>query len=385
MRFKFGFLLVMLMHLCYIQIHAQDHSILHQVYTNYISSKIDSTDTSNGSGKFVVPVFGHAPESGYEYGVSGFANFTLPSNKGYRVSSITAKLSVTSLHSTNLITYSDMWSRQNAVHLYSDLRSQDYPFYYYGVGNHTSENNKILIHQRLKRAEFGMERLVWGHWYAGADASWANFNFTYSSDSSLLYSRNLPRKVIDNTLSIAMVQVYDTRDNVQYTQKGILVKMNWALLPSVSTSSTHAGTNFQLNARCFQPLFHQRVVLGYDMQYASLNVKNPPFYLLPQLGNDEIMRGYYVGRFRDRKLFANQIECRYHFMPRLACVAFAGFGTTTSKNWDITQMKTSLGGGVRYFFDIVNNSTIRLDYAVGDKIKGENRQTGFYLTLGEAF
>jgi hypothetical protein len=40
------------------------------------------------------------------------------------------------------------------------------------------------------------------------------------------------------------------------------------------------------------------------------------------LGNDQMMRGYYSGRYRDENLMAAQAEIRYRFMNRFGIVAF---------------------------------------------------------------
>ena len=108
------------------------------------------TDTSQTSSKlFVVPVFGHTPEGGYEYGVATFKNFFLPSNKGARPSFITAKGSYTSQHALNFIGYAEYWSRQNSVYWNVDIRHQEYPFYYYGIGNNTKLTSAILMENKL--------------------------------------------------------------------------------------------------------------------------------------------------------------------------------------------------------------------------------------------
>jgi hypothetical protein len=44
-----------------------------------------------------------------------------------------------------------------------------------------------------------------------------------------------------------------------------------------------------------------------------------------------------------------------------------------------------VGAGLRYFYDVERGLSVRADYAVGEKRPGEKRQSGFYLSLGEAF
>ena len=96
------------------------------------------------------------------------------------------------------------------------------------------------------------------------------------------------------------------------------------------------------------------------------------------------MRGYYLGRYKDKNYATAQAELRYRFIPRLGIVGFGGTGSTFSPQHSL-RLVPSFGGGIRYFFSLEHNSTIRFDYAFGEKRPGEKRQSGFYLSISEAF
>ena len=81
-----------------------------------------------------------------------------------------------------------------------------------------------------------------------------------------------------------------------------------------------------------------------------------PFYLLPAMGSDEMMRGYYNGRFRDRNLLAGQTELRYRLTDRFGVVGFVGTGEVFHTTFDFNQLKPDYGGGLRYFFDVEKGS-----------------------------
>jgi outer membrane translocation and assembly module TamA len=99
-----------------------------------------------------------------------------------------------------------------------------------------------------------------------------------------------------------------------------------------------------------------------------------------------MMRGYYSGRYREENLLAAQAEFRYRLIPKLGFVAFAGAGSVyQSENLELRNFKPSYGGGMRYFFDVERGLSIRLDYGLGEKRANEERQKGFYVSLGEAF
>jgi len=97
-----------------------------------------------------------------------------------------------------------------------------------------------------------------------------------------------------------------------------------------------------------------------------------------------MMRGYYIGRYKDKNYLASQAELRYRFHPRFAAAAFTGVGSVFSKEYN-ARFIPSYGGGFRYFFSLEHNSNIRIDYAYGEQRPGEKRQSGFYLSLSEAF
>ena len=178
--------------------------------------------------------------------------------------------------------------------------------------------------------------------------------------------------------------MYDTRDNTQYSTNGIYAYLKLSFYPKFKRDNDFTGTQVNFNFKAFKSPVN-RLTLGYNMVYNAFGSKFAPFYMLPRLGNDQIMRGFYDGRFRDKKMLAHQFEVRYRFIERLAVTAFIGNGATTPKKWSINDFRTSYGGGVRYFFDVRQRSSIRLDYAVTQRLPGEKRQTGIYVTLGEAF
>ena len=98
-----------------------------------------------------------------------------------------------------------------------------------------------------------------------------------------------------------------------------------------------------------------------------------------------MMRGYYGGRYRDRNYLAGQAELRYRMSERLGVVGFLGTGEVFHSTFTFPALKPNYGGGIRYFVDTEKGLSIRADYAVGQKMAGEARQSGFYIGLGQAF
>jgi outer membrane translocation and assembly module TamA len=103
------------------------------------------------------------------------------------------------------------------------------------------------------------------------------------------------------------------------------------------------------------------------------------------MGSDELMRGYYGGRYRDRNYIAGQTELRYRIASRFGLAGFIGTGEVFHSTFTTAQLKPNYGGGFRYFFDVEKGLAVRMDYGVGQQPAGEKRESGFYIALGQSF
>src|SRR5690606_22278548 len=119
------------------------------------------------------------------------------------------------------------------------------------------------------------------------------------------------------------------------------------------------GSLIKLDFRTFKSL-NPKNTIGFNLVYNTLQGKQAPFYLLPQLGNDQIMRGYYTGRYRDENLLAAQAEFRYRFIPLLGAAVFGGTGSVyPSGGFALSDLKPSYGAGLRYFFNTERGLSVR--------------------------
>jgi outer membrane protein assembly factor BamA len=178
--------------------------------------------------------------------------------------------------------------------------------------------------------------------------------------------------------------IYDTRNNNTYTTKGLVITTYFNAMQGVLSNNSYQGGFFNFEYSQFFSL-NKRFVLALDVQEQSLVGGRSPFYLLPELGSDEMMRGYYNGRYRDRNFIAGQAELRYRINDRFGVVGFMGTGEVFHTTFSLPSLKPDYGGGLRYFFDVEKGLSLRLDYGVGEKPAGEKRESGFYIGLGQAF
>jgi outer membrane protein assembly factor BamA len=108
---------------------------------------------------------------------------------------------------------------------------------------------------------------------------------------------------------------------------------------------------------------------------------DPPFWDLATLGGDIIMRGYYMGRYRDWNSAQVQTEWRQRLLGRWGMTLFVSTGEVWQRWNDISleRNKWTVGGGLRFNFNKQDPTNIRLDIGAGPDT------FGFYLQFGEAF
>jgi outer membrane protein assembly factor BamA len=345
-------------------------------------------DTTRRASFMPIPVFGYTQETGFEFGLGSIYSFYMDKKDiENRSSNFFGAASYSTTGTYNLTLRGDAWTKGNNLHFIGEVRFKDMPFNFYGVGNNTLEANKDRLVQEMVKVSFDAEKAVARNTYTGISLGFENQRFT-DKEAGGIYSAN-PRlydKDGGRTLFLGISQSYDTRNSNNYPTKGFFGRISYQYAPDFFGGENFNGSQIKLNIRNFWRLGN-KMVLGVQGLYHTIQGRgNTPFYMLPQLGNDEIMRGYYGGRYRDENLFATQAEIRYRFMERLGVVLFGGGGKVFSNSeTNFRNLKPNYGIGGRYFFDPEKGLSIRLDYGLGEKRPNEERQSGFYISFAEAF
>ena len=353
-----------------------------KILDRFMSNENDSTRKA----RFIIlPALGYAQETGFEYGLVSLTSFFTDQDTITRNSSVSALIAFTTKKQSFFSLKPDIWSKQNRYHYIGDLRYKNFPFNFYGVGDRTLEADEERITQKMSRVSLEVEKLMRRGSYTGLNVSFENHEF-FDEEPGGVYATN--RFVLDKdggkVAFIGLSQILDSRNSNVYTTQGTYIKFNYSYAPDLFGGENFSGSFAKLDLRTFKS-YNPKTVLGFNVNYQTIQGNSTPFYLLPQLGNDQIMRGYYTGRYRDRNLLATQLELKYRIIPRIAFVGFAGAGTVYNTRFNLENFKPSYGGGLRYFFDTIRGLSFRMDYAFGEKRSGEERQKGFYFALGEAF
>jgi hypothetical protein len=346
----------------------------------------DSTKKSN---LVLVPALASSPETGIEFGGAALFSFYTDTIRHSitRVSSIFGYASITTKGQEKVSLNASYWTPQNTWHYTATISYYNFPFDFYGIGNNTLAANKENIEEKRVKFSFGAENLVTKDFYAGIVGGIFNYYYYSGAADENLYFKTNPQ-IQDRDGGSAIYAgpslTFDSRNNNTYTTKGTIIDAYLNIMQGIFGNNNYEGAFFNIEYSGFFAL-NKQLVLGLDVQEQSLLGGQSPFYLLPQLGSDEMMRGYYSGRYRDRNFIAGQTELRYRIADRFGIVGFVGTGEVAHNAFTVATLKPNYGGGVRYFFDTEKGLSIRADYGFGQKPTGESREGGFYVALGQSF
>ena len=118
--------------------------------------------------------------------------------------------------------------------------------------------------------------------------------------------------------------------------------------------------------------------------YGQFTNGDVPFNMLSLMGGGSLMRGYYLGRYRDNNLIAGQIEYRilpFDFSSRWGASLFAATGQVFSQQniFDLGNFLPTGGFGLRYLIFPQKDIYTRIDIAF------TREGSGVYFFIGEAF
>ncbi|MBE9585633.1 polymerase [Mucilaginibacter sp. JRF] len=343
-------------------------------------------DSSKHSSFFILPVLSSAPETGFEGGGSALYSFyTDTLNEGTRVSNIFGYATITTKGQSRFSLSTNYWTPANKYHYTATVSYINFPFDYFGTGNETSKASLDRLGQKRLRVNLTAEKRISKNIYIGVTAGGLDYKFTDKEPGGIYQTLQRSQQPGGGSILFAGPSfVFDDRNNNTYTTKGAVVTAYFNFMKGMFSNNNYRGGLFNIEYAQFFSL-SKKLVLGFNVQGQSIVGAREPFYLLPSLGNDEIMRGYYNGRFRDRHLAAAQTELRYRISNRFGIVGFGGAGKVFSNSFNFDGLKPSYGLGGRYFFDVEKGLSMRVDYALGEQRPGEKRQSGLYLSLAEAF
>lgn len=342
----------------------------------------DSSDISKPQ-FLVYPTVAYAPETSWELGFSSLMVYYAKRDTTNRLSEISGFTFITLENQYGLWFDHAIYSDQSKWFFLGRIRLQSFPLKYHGIGMDSPKDylalvdaNQIMIKERVLRE-------LRQNFYFGLEADFQRMSRVDFKPSPEAPPFDLPLGYEGSTnIGLGLGLVYDDRHNVLNVRKG-----NFAELASLRYSPAISSFGFNavlMDTRIFRPVGKNGVFAWQTIgQFFSGDV---PFNQLSLLGGDSMMRGYYLGRFRDKNQIATQAEFRILPLPlgfskRIGAAAFAGTGTVFPdfSLASINKVVWSAGGGLRFLLFPKKDIYTRFDVAFTQE------GSGFYLFIGEAF
>lgn len=348
----------------------------------FIYNTLNDTSSAASSRVLAFPTAGFSPETSLEIGLRVFSlyyakNDTLVN----RLNEIVLYGFVTLRGQFGAQLENAVYSDKNTYYLLGRARYQQFPLLFYGIGPDAPPGNPALVNSNyLQIRQRGLRQLV-GNLYAGVELDFQNLQ-------RIQFERVDPNSFElplggrgSTTLELGGAVVYDDRKNVLNVRKGAFLEL--ALLRNVPLGSEYRFGRFLFDGRLFRPLGAPNRVIAFQATGTFMN-GDVPFNNLALLGSETAMRGYYLGRYRDKNLLAAQTEVRwlpFGFSKRWGGTLFASVGTVapTLDALRLNQVRWAAGGGLRFLFFQKKDVYLRGD--LGFTREG----TGLYFSLGEAF
>ncbi|EGR3203202.1 BamA/TamA family outer membrane protein [Vibrio parahaemolyticus] len=248
------------------------------------------------------------------------------------------------------------------------------PGYYWGIGSDAAENDDNKVQYEGQRLQLNPKVAVEvaPNTYAKLGWQWQSFNKLDGVDGDVL-----PSEVADTTSSGVLVGMeYDTRDFEPNPMKGQFLDIEW-IVNRDSLGSDEDYDNLIANYRLYQQ-WSETTIVAMEV-YSQSIFGDAPWFDYAQLGDDQRMRGYYQGQYRDKHQLSTQVEIRHTISGRHGVVGWLGAGNIAPTYHDLFESSWLPTVGVGYRFAFKARINVRVDLGVGKD------STGFYFQINEAF
>ncbi|MDZ7722893.1 MAG: BamA/TamA family outer membrane protein [candidate division KSB1 bacterium] len=199
------------------------------------------------------------------------------------------------------------------------------------MGNDTKEDNEENYTPRIFQVRANMQRKLSAETYVGLKANLKYHKILTIADGEFQSSGDIVGRGTGTASGLGVSLTRDTRNNVFYPSAGTLFKIAVQRFDGL-IGSDYDFTRLSADVRSYLRPFQSHIIAING--YASFMTGNPPFHmlsLLGQVGERNVMRGYYQGRYRDNNILVLQTEYRMPVWWRFGCAVFGGIGDVSHK------------------------------------------------------
>lgn len=351
----------------------------------YINSLLYEPEDPAQPQFLIYPTFAFSPETNWEFGLSALYVYYAKRDTANRLSEISGFTFYTLENQYGIFLDHALYSDNDDYFFLGRLRYQSFPLLFYGIGPNTPsehiarvDGNFILLKERFLRK-------VYHSFYIGAELDYqhlGNVDFNHSDPENP--GDIPPGGNGSSNFGMGVGIVYDNRHNVLNVRDGLFSELAF-LRYDDAWGSDFSFTSLVSDTRIFKPVNKRNVIAA--QLFGQFTVSGQaPFNQLALMGGESIMRGYYLGRYRDNNLVAAQLEYRFLPLPlgftdRVGASLFTSVGQVFGQesNFNFSKFLPTGGAGLKFLLFPKKDIYTRFDVAF------TREGTGFYIFIGEAF
>jgi len=338
----------------------------------------DSTEQDN-SGFLLLPIIFYTPETELAGGASLLRYF--------RPEGATVEARPSRIWATFIFTQRSQYVADLYNELYFDderyltqggVNYQKFPDKFWGVGPDTPDSNEEDYTPATLSIFASVKNRVTSGLHVGGHYDLAHGDVSETEPGGILDAGFIPGSQGGVISGVGASINWDTRDNIIYPTRGSYHTVTVRVYGS-ALGSDYDFAKYFFDLRHYIPIGGAFVFAVQGLFDASSGVV--PFQKLAALGGQNVLRGYYQGRYRDMYGVVGQVELRAQLFWRVGAAVFAGAGNVAPRlnDFDKEYIRYSTGFGLRYTFDKDEHLNLRLDFGYGED------SSGMYITALEAF
>lgn len=280
-----------------------------------------------------IPIISYSPETSFLLGLG--MSFILPPKvngssvppRFFRPSSITPSVAYGfngQLQTSLTIDYFSKrgWHYVNHASFLHNNRS-----YFFGLGNDTQKEHSTVYHNNVFSWEGEVTKAIGERFFAG-------ITYQVRNDSRLDFDESASTAVPNGDggflAGAGPVLRFDTRNDLFFPTGGYYADLSFRRYGGW-LGSDFVYSDVKLDYRSFHalPILTEGTTLAVQALYHGVFNGDAPFYQLPYLSADRLLRGIWRNLYIDRQAIALQGELRSNFSnvdPRYGYVVFAGAG-----------------------------------------------------------
>ena len=349
-------------------------------FLKYVNRIINDTNNLSSPKLMNYPTLAFSPETNWEIGLSSLYIYSANRDLKNRLSEVKAFTFYTLEKQYGIWLDHALYSDQNKWFLLGKARFQSFPLLYHGIGVNTPKEHIARIDGNFTYFKERILREIIPNLYTGLELDFQILNkVSYQNTTNFFVKPNGGNG--STNVGLGWGLIYNNIHNILNPRKGIFSE--WGFL----SYSSNLGSDYQLNTYLIDNRFYFPIkknnVLAFQLQGQFSN-GNAPFNLLSLMGGESLMRGYYLGRYRDNHMIASQIEYRilpFSFSKRWGASMFFAAGEVFSSldKFEINNLLPTAGAGLRFLLFPEKDIYTRLDFAFTEE------GSGVYFFIGEAF